>query len=61
MRKDLIQKKFSSASIFNKIVSVMTIEHLKETEKELNLSEYISEYMYIDFKKSIGMIQLCLT
>ena len=46
---------------FNKIVSVMTIEHLKETEKELNLSEYISEYMYIDFKKSIGMIQLCLT
>ena len=63
-RRDAIKATVASAKAqehFNKIVSVMTIEHLKETEKELNLSEYISEYMYIDFKKSIGMIQLCLT
>lgn len=45
---------------FNKIVSVITIEHLKETEDKLNLSEYVSDYMYIEFKKSIGMMQLRL-
>jgi hypothetical protein len=43
---------------FEKIVDSLTIEELKETEQQLNLSSYVTPPMYIAFKKLIEPKQL---
>ena len=43
---------------FEKIVDSLTIEELNETEKQLNLSYYVTSHMYNDFKSLLESGQL---